>query len=486
MAGLMEADPSRLTHSSRSSSLSSSSGNLGEKEDSSSPVLPTINSKTRKPGGSTDSLDLEEGVELVFDGNIVKGGTIYQLVKRIAWHKEVDTTGFITTFLLTYSSFTTGLQIIDVLEKIFNMTYEEEKQELNTKVYNLHTGIIKTSTEEEGGNNNNSNNSKNNNESLQNELTLSEFEKNQKITRLRIGSFIKTWLDKHPEDFVNDKQLFERLQDFLVQFKACNLESLYKQVSRSLDDLLLTNKNEYLVPAKLVNAPIPINPNSSNLLDFDPLELARQMTLLDSNLFKQITPKECVGQRWSKPDRHEKAPHLTSMIENFNVMSMWVAHEILKCLDKKKRVKTIVYFINVVEQLEALNNYNGIQEVIAALDLTPIWRLKATWAKMELRHKGLLAKLDEWRELMNLKSSYGAYRARLNKVTPPLIPYMGIHLHDLTHIEDGNTDYLNKDHNIINFDKKRKIGKIIYLFILSLFIYSFFYLIIFGTKIKII
>lgn len=40
------------------------------------------------------------------------------------------------------------------------------------------------------------------------------------------------------------------------------------------------------------------------------MELARQLTIIQSHLWKEILPLELVGQAWSKEGKEEMAPHL--------------------------------------------------------------------------------------------------------------------------------------------------------------------------------
>lgn len=53
-------------------------------------------------------------------------------------------------------------------------------------------------------------------------------------------------------------------------------------------------------------------------MDLDPTEVARQLTLIDSNLYRAIKPQECLGQPWNKPGASQRAPNITSMISRFN------------------------------------------------------------------------------------------------------------------------------------------------------------------------
>lgn len=50
----------------------------------------------------------------------------------------------------------------------------------------------------------------------------------------------------------------------------------------------------------LRSSPAPITPRSRGrgFLDFDDLEVARQLTLLENEWFKQIQPTECLNQAW--------------------------------------------------------------------------------------------------------------------------------------------------------------------------------------------
>jgi len=59
---------------------------------------------------------------------------------------------------------------------------------------------------------------------------------------------------------------------------------------------------------------------------------------------------------------------------------------------------------------------------------------------------------------MSNKGAYKTYRAILHSVNPPLIPYPGVFLTDMTFIEDGNPDYIGK---LINFRKRERIFNVI-------------------------
>ena len=44
---------------------------------------------------------------------------------------------------------------------------------------------------------------------------------------------------------------------------------------------------------------------------------------------------------------------------------------------------------------------------------------------------------------------------------PPLVPYLGVFLRDLTFIEIGNETYLDEEQRMINFDKFRMLASVV-------------------------
>ncbi len=69
--------------------------------------------------------------------------------------------------------------------------------------------------------------------------------------------------------------------------------------------------------------PAPIIPKipqgkALQLLDINPLELARQMTIMESQLYAKIQPLDCLDKAWSEQDAPEKGLNIRAMILNSN------------------------------------------------------------------------------------------------------------------------------------------------------------------------
>ncbi len=65
--------------------------------------------------------------------------------------------------------------------------------------------------------------------------------------------------------------------------------------------------------------PVPIIPKPSKklkLLEFDPLEVARQLTMIECQLYMKIRPSECLTR--SREQRSENHDNIAAIIETTN------------------------------------------------------------------------------------------------------------------------------------------------------------------------
>lgn len=121
----------------------------------------------------------------------------------------------------------------------------------------------------------------------------------------------------------------------------------------------------------LAPAPPPIYPRISSgrkvkLLDVDPLELARQLTILESQLYQKIKPMECLQR--SREQSMEHHDNIAIVIQTSNRVSSsthhpcsilkvlttdqiadWVADSILSKEDSRRRAAAVKHFISVAD-----------------------------------------------------------------------------------------------------------------------------------------
>ena len=171
--------------------------------------------------------------------------------------------------------------------------------------------------------------------------------------------------------------------------------------------------------------PAPIIPSKTSkltLLDIHPLEIARQLTLIETEIFRKIVPRECMGLAWSKKDAKDRAPNILTMINRFNIVSNWIVSEIVRQETHKLRVDVLAHFIEIAVGCKSINNLNGCMEIISGLGDSAVHRLRNIWADVS---KKTVANYNELKDILSSDSSYKSLRAYLRSCEMPCIPYLG-------------------------------------------------------------
>jgi len=148
---------------------------------------------------------------------------------------------------------------------------------------------------------------------------------------------------------------------------------------------------------------------SGDLLKMSPYVVAAQLTLIDTEIFLQIQPREFTNQSWQKRpdlssaelliddnddeeedtkrankfDLYEKlqklridAPNLLYMIDHVNRLSLWVATEILSRTTHKEMADMITYFYVVAEYCLNLHNVHTCTAIFGGICFHTVTRLR--------------------------------------------------------------------------------------------------------------
>jgi len=207
--------------------------------------------------------------------------------------------------------------------------------------------------------------------------------------------------------------------------------------------------------AKFNNTPEPIfkifkkkdNLAPLQLFDFDELEIARQLTILEFDYYEKILPTEFLRQQWSKPATQYKSANILAMIARANDVSLWVAALVSEPTRVKVRASRFTKLIKIAEHLRALNNFSTLMAFLGGFNNAAVTRLKFTRQLLPNRSLVVLGDLEK---VMSVDQSYKIYRESLKVSNPPCIPYLGTHLSDLTFIDEGNPDLIS---GLINIGK---------------------------------
>jgi len=146
------------------------------------------------------------------------------------------------------------------------------------------------------------------------------------------------------------------------------------------------------------------------------------------------------------------------MIERFNEISSWVATTICMVEKVKDRVKVVCKFIDIAQKLRALGNFNALLEIVSGFNRGPVFRLKETFALLVKKDKQRDSILQELVAFTSSDRAYAVLRQAIKSANPPVLPYLGMYLTDLTFIEEGNKNFVG---GLINFQKQRLIASAI-------------------------
>ena len=370
----------------------------------------------------------------------VMGGSLPALIEKLTAHDSAPDALFVSTFYLTFRLFTTPLEFAETLASRFDYVGETPKV----------AGPV----------------------------------------RLRVYNIFKGWLESHWRHDCDDVALPYILQ-FARKVLALSLPAAGKRlaelaeivqsvhghvVPRLISSIGKTNTSiaQYFNPDSPLPAPIISKSQlaalrnwknsgpSVSILEFDPLELARQITLKESSIFCSILPEELVATEWNKRSG-SLAVNVRAMSTLSTDLANLVADSILQLEEPKKRAILIKHWVKIASKCLELNNYDTLMAIICSLNSSTISRLKKTWEVVSQKTKSTL---EDLRNIVDVSRNYAVLRNRLQNHVPPCLPFVGTYLTDLTFVDHGNQASRKLDGgagsiDVINFDKHVKTARVI-------------------------
>ncbi|XP_034079995.1 ras-specific guanine nucleotide-releasing factor 2 isoform X3 [Gymnodraco acuticeps] len=283
----------------------------------------------------------------------------------------------------------------------------------------------------------------------------------------RVLNVLRHWISKHSQDFemnielkmgvINLLEEVLRDPDLLPQERKATSNILSALSQEEQDDAQL--KIEDILQMKscpLLHFIAAESPKAECFESLSAMELAEQITMLDHIVFRSIPYEEFLGQGWMKVDKTERTPYIMKTSQHFNDMSNLVASQIMAHTDVGSRANSIEKWLAVADICRCLNNYNGVLEITSALNRSPIYRLKKTWAKVCKQTKALM---DRLQKTVSTEGRFKNLRETLKNCNPPCVPYLGMYLTDLAFIEEGTPNFTEE--GLVNFSKMRMISHII-------------------------
>eukprot|EP00795_Rhopilema_esculentum_P002542 gene2542-737_t len=342
---------------------------------------------------------------------VLKGGTLLKLIERLTYHKYADPT-FVRIFLTTYRSFCTPMEFLDFLPLL-----TEKEQMVSQRGH----AVVRED--------------------------LKRFRKEYvQPVQLRVLNVIRQWVDQHFYDFEREEGLLEKLEDFFSRIRRSKaakkwVESIDKIIHRRKEATTFSPEHSFSSPTPPLEWHLTTDPEKFDILTLHPLEIGRQLTLIESDMFRSIKAAELVGVAWTKKDKEILSPNALKMIRFSNKITYWFEKSIIDTKNFEERVSVVTRIIEILLVFQDLNNFNGMMEVVSALNSAPVHRLHLTFAEVPPKR---LQALEEAKELADTHSK--RYVEKLRSINPPCVPFLGKRM--VADITGEIQQYQNQPYNL--------------------------------------
>ncbi|KAF9021750.1 ras GEF [Hymenopellis radicata] len=350
----------------------------------------------------------------------VRSGTVVALVEKLTADTSKDAIKaakdmhFRNVFLMTFRTFMTADQLFDMLVDIYGMEHPKDISEPEFDDWK---------------------------------------EKCWLPTQRTVMTVFTMWLEDH-RLLEEEPHIAQKLTDFLNLIPQRN-------VMATTATLIMQSIKRLTFSSPCIESPIGSTRRrrrrskdpKGDLLRLDPTDLAEQLCLYEYRLYNKITPQECLASNKSRSDDSRPGDvrsNLSSFSSTHDKLANWVTYSILIHEALGKRADTIDFWIKVADKSRALNNYASMSSVITALASAVIERLHLTWA-----HVGRKTHLDALLKYNDPTGGFSAYRRWQESVSTSCVPFVGMYLTDIVHIQD-KFDSDDEQAGWISFIKRRQ------------------------------
>lgn len=278
-----------------------------------------------------------------------------------------------------------------------------------------------------------------------------------KNIRLKVVNLLAQWIKTLPYQF--SEKMIDAYNDFMEYVKS--EETVFRVLNGAYNIYKGLSVKEKTKLVKMPSLLPPTPPDEWTLDDIEPLELARQITIAQSKIFRIIGPMELLTGIWGTT-KGGGSPNVDRLIANFDKLSAYVPFSIMNNPDPKVRGKLYIRWAEVAAHCYELKNFNGMFAVIVGLSHRCVRRMPQTMKYAQKASKDKKAILEEMFNICELSNDYKNYRPLYEATSDTCVPFIGCLQKDLVYIQECFPnqigDLINWKKSIACFDLISKVG----------------------------
>eukprot|EP01127_Copromyxa_protea_P016180 TRINITY_DN4769_c0_g1_i4.p1 TRINITY_DN4769_c0_g1~~TRINITY_DN4769_c0_g1_i4.p1 ORF type:complete len:1130 (+),score=356.34 TRINITY_DN4769_c0_g1_i4:25-3390(+) len=270
----------------------------------------------------------------------------------------------------------------------------------------------------------------------------------KQVYKDRLCNVLRLWLQTRYEKLVTTP----KWEDMFSKFRSQLSDENHKNLLDQCHEIVTSQFKEFKQFTAQFTAKVEKEADfvSLPLRSIHPQQLARQLTVIEQGHLQAVNLTDFYDKAWNNPD---STPGLTAWINDFTDMTYWIATTIVDAQDENgcrtsaARRDTISFWIQVMNELLSLNNYNSVMQVFSAFSLPSIDDL-SEWEAIPKPEMEIVNKVTT---RIGTSTDYQQYRQLLDEILSkeqPCIPFLSLMLRDLTFIEktptsNGASGYCN-------------------------------------------
>ncbi|CAJ0942421.1 unnamed protein product, partial [Mesorhabditis belari] len=249
----------------------------------------------------------------------------------------------------------------------------------------------------------------------------------------------------------------------LIEVKSNGERIVFSPIDISVSTMLGLNSKLYVVAREEIHALMatpdqsgPLESVHSSMMEYlSSSELAQQLFVMHSEMFEATDETELVTQVFGRDQFPGKVPsNLDLLLRRFNEVQYWATTEVLLAAPQR-RVATLRKFIKIAIYAKENRDLLSLFALTLGLSNIAVSRLNSLWNRLPAK---LRRQFAEYEALLDPSRNHRAYRALVDSLHPPIVPFVPLLLKDLTFIHETNKTYFS---GLVNQEKMHMVAGVL-------------------------